>query len=177
MSEFARDAANSNSALLVGVEPTDLRGDHPLAGVALQRQMEQAAYRLGGESYRAPAQTVGDFLRGRKTDAFGEVIPSYLPGVVGADLRECLPPFVSASLQKALPVFGRQIAGFDRPDAVMTGVEARSSSPVRFLRGEDGQSSVKGLYPCGEGAGYAGGIMSAAVDGIRCAEWVLSRTE
>ncbi len=175
MSEFARDAVNSNSALLVGVDPSDLDGEHPLAGVALQRQMEQAAFRLGGGDYRAPAQTVGDFLAGRATVAFGDVTPSYLPGVSGADLHECLPSFVSGSLEKALPVFGRQIAGFDRADAVMTGVEARSSSPVRFLRGEDGQASVKGLYPCGEGAGYAGGIMSAAVDGIRCAEWVLSR--
>jgi len=174
MSEFARDAANSNSALLVGIAPEDLQSDHPLAGVALQRDMERAAFRLGGENYHAPAQLVGDFLASRKTTAFGDVVPSYLPGVTGADLHGCLPDVVSRSLSLALPVFGRQIRGFDRADAVMTGVEARSSSPVRYCRTEKGESvSVRGLYPCGEGAGYAGGIMSAAVDGIRCAEWLL----
>lgn len=175
MSEFARDARNSNSALLVGVSPDDMVGEHPLAGVALQRDMERAAFRLGGGNYRAPAQTVGDFLAARETIAFGDVIPSYDPGVRGADLHGCLPPFVASALKEALPVFGRQIRGFDRYDAVMTGVESRSSSPVRYWRDEKGESSVKGLYPCGEGAGYAGGIMSAAVDGIRCAEWVLSK--
>ncbi|MBQ4616794.1 MAG: FAD-dependent oxidoreductase [Clostridia bacterium] len=175
MSEFARDAANSNSALLVGVSPADLEGDDPLAGVALQRRMEQAAFRLGGGAYRAPSQTVGDFLAHRQTTVFEEVVPSYLPGVTGADLHECLPSFVSASLAEALPVFGRQIGGFDRPDAVMTGVEARSSSPVRYVRDERGHSSVRGLIPCGEGAGYAGGIMSAAVDGIRCAQWAMEQ--
>lgn len=175
MSEFARDACNSNSALLVGVTPADMDGDHPLSGVALQRQMERAAFVLGGADYRAPAQTVGDFLEKRPTTAFGEVVPSYLPGVKGADLHDCLPLFAAKALGEALPVFGRQIRGFDRVDAVMTGVESRSSSPVRYTRDEKGESSVRGLYPCGEGAGYAGGIMSAAVDGIRCAEWVLQR--
>ena len=175
MSEFARDAVNSNSALLVGINPSDLPGDHPLSGVVLQREMERAAFRLGGNDYRAPAQTVEDFMTSRRTTAFGDVTPSYLPGVTGADLHECLPTVVAQSLAQALPVFGRQIKGFDRPDAVMTGVEARSSSPVRYCRAEDGQSvSVKGLFPCGEGAGYAGGIVSAAVDGIRCAEWLLA---
>ncbi len=175
MSEYARDAVNSNSALLVGVSPSDMEGDHPLSGVALQREMERAAFQLGGGDYRAPAQTVGDFFEKKVTASFGEVKPSYLPGVTGADLHGCLPPFVAQSLEAALPIFGRQIKGFDRRDAVMTGVESRSSSPVRFLRDENGESSVKGLYPCGEGAGYAGGIMSAAVDGIRCAEWVLQK--
>ncbi|MBE6763059.1 MAG: FAD-binding protein [Ruminococcaceae bacterium] len=175
MSEYARDARNSNSALLVGVSPDDIKGDHPLGGVELQREMERAAFALGGGDYHAPAQTVGDFLSNTETVRFGEVKPSYLPGVRGADLHRCLPSFVSESLKAALPVFGRQIKGFDRVDAVMTGVESRSSSPVRFLRDERGESSIKGLYPCGEGAGYAGGIMSAAVDGIRCAEWILSK--
>ncbi len=173
MSEHARDAVNSNSALLVGVDPTDFGSADPLAGFAFQRQMEQAAYRLGGGGYRAPAQLVGDFLAGRGSTGAGEVSPSYLPGVTWTDLRECLPGFVTHSLKLALPVFGRQLAGFDRLDAVLTGVESRSSSPVRLLRDGEGQSAVRGVFPCGEGAGYAGGILSAAVDGIRCAEWAL----
>jgi uncharacterized FAD-dependent dehydrogenase len=173
MSEHARDAENSNSALLVGVEPSDFDGEHPLAGFDFQRKMERAAYALGGGDYRAPAQLVSDFLAGRASTAFGEVRPSYLPGVTLTDLRECLPPFVSESLRAALPIFGRQLRGFDRPDAVLTGVESRSSSPVRILRDHKGESAVAGVYPCGEGAGYAGGILSAAVDGIRCAEWVI----
>lgn len=173
MSLYARDAVNSNSALLVGVEPGDFGSEDPLAGFAFQRQMEQAAYRLGGGGYKAPAQLVGDFLAGRGSTAFGEVQPSYLPGVTLTDLRACLPGFVTRSLQGALPEFGRRLRGFDRPDAVLTGVESRSSSPVRLLRDREGQSAVRGVFPCGEGAGYAGGILSAAVDGIRCAEWVL----
>ncbi len=175
MSEFARDARNSNSALLVGISPSDMEGDHPLSGVALQRKMERAAFVLGGGNYRAPAQMVGDFIARKATTSFGDVTPSYLPGVTGSELHECLPPIVASSLEAALPVFGRQIQGFDRCDAVMTGVESRSSSPVRFLRDEHGEASIRGLFPCGEGAGYAGGIMSAAVDGIRCAEWVLQK--
>ena len=173
MSEHARDAENSNSALLVGVEPSDFGGEHPLAGFEFQRRMERAAYALGGGDYRAPVQLVGDFLQNRASSTLGEVPPSYLPGVTLSDLRECLPPFVSESLRAALPIFGRQLRGFDRPDAVLTGVESRSSSPVRIMRDHKGQSAVAGVYPCGEGAGYAGGILSAAVDGIRCAEWVL----
>ena len=173
MSLFARDAANSNSALLVGVTPEDFGSEHPLAGFELQRQMERAAYRLGGGGYRAPAQLVGDFLQDRASTGGGEVIPSYQPGVTWCDLRECLPSYVAGSLKLALPLFGRQIAGFDRHDAVLTGVESRSSSPIRLNRDSHGHSAVTGVYPCGEGAGYAGGILSAAVDGIRCAEWVL----
>jgi len=174
MSEFARDAICSNSALLVGISPEDLESTDPLEGVRLQRRMEQAAFRLGGGRYMAPAQCVGDFLQQKASVGFGSIPPSYQPGTVPSDLRECLPSFVSQSLCEALPQFGRQIKGFDAPEAVMTGVEARSSSPVRYLRDGDGHSSVKGLFPCGEGAGYAGGIMSAAVDGLRCAEWVLA---
>ncbi len=175
MSEFARDAENSNSALLVGVGPDDFAVDeasvaNPLAGVEFQRRMEQAAFRLGGGGYYAPAQTVGDFLAGRSSTGFSDVKPSYLPGVVPCDLRECLPDYVADSLRAALPMMGRQIAGFDRPDAVLTGVESRSSSPVWILRDERAQASVAGLFPCGEGAGYAGGIVSAAVDGVVCAE-------
>lgn len=169
MSEFARDAENSNSALLVNVTPDDMPGESPLAGVALQRQMEQAAYVLGGGDYRAPIQLVGDFLADTRSTALGDVQPSYVPGTTLCDLRACLPPFVSSALKRALPRFGRQIDGFDRHDAILTGVEARSSSPVRLRRDHCCQSTVRGLYPCGEGAGYAGGITSAAVDGIRCA--------
>jgi len=174
MSEFARNAENSNSALLVGVAPEDLSSEDVLAGFHLQRQMERAAFTLGGGGYRAPAQLVGDFLADRVSTAFGEVTPSYRPGVTLCDLRECLPPFVAQSLKSALPQLGRKLAGFDRPDALLTGVESRSSSPVRMVRGDSGESAVRGVYPCGEGAGYAGGIMSAAADGVRAAEWVMT---
>ncbi len=173
MSYHARDGVNSNAALLVGVEPADFGSDHPLAGFAFQRKMEQAAYTLGGGSYKAPAQLIGDFLRDRASTALGEVMPSYQPGVTLTDLRECLPGFVANALKAAFPMLGCQLAGFDRPDGVLTGVESRSSSPVRLVRDDRCQSAVAGVYPCGEGAGYAGGILSAAVDGIRCAEWVL----
>lgn len=174
MSEFARDAENSNSALLVNVTPEDMPGESPLAGISLQRQMEQAAFVLGGGNYRAPTQLVGDFLAGTGSTVLGEVQPSYVPGTILCDLHACLPSFVSSSLKQALPRFGRQIEGFDRPDAVLTGVETRSSSPVRITRDDMCQSTVRGLYPCGEGAGYAGGITSAAVDGIRCAIALIS---
>ena len=174
MSEFARDADNSNSALLVGVDPADFGSDHPLAGIDFQRKWERAAFELGGGDYRAPAQLVADFLKKQPTVAFGAVQPSYQPGVTPADLWKCLPAYVAGSLAAALPLLGRQLAGFDRPDAVLTGIEARSSSPVRLLRGEDGQSSIAGVFPCGEGAGYAGGITSAAVDGIRAAEHLIA---
>lgn len=173
MSEFARDAENSNSAVLVGVGPGDYGSDHPLAGVEFQRRIERAAFVLGGGGYRAPVQLVGDFLTGRATKTLGDIQPSYLPGVTPADLHECLPGFITDSLAAGLPLFGRQLAGFDRADAVMTGVESRSSSPVRILRDEKAQSVVKGIFPCGEGAGYAGGIVSAAVDGVYCAEQLI----
>ncbi|MBQ2780540.1 MAG: FAD-dependent monooxygenase [Clostridia bacterium] len=174
MSYHARNAENSNSALLVGVQPSDFVDDHPLSGIKLQREMEQAAYRLGGCNYHAPAQLVGDFMKHKPSVAAGGVAPSYKPGITWCDLHECLPHFVSDSLEQSLPLFGKRIRGFDSTDAVLTGVESRSSSPVRLLRNESGQSSIKGLFPCGEGAGYAGGITSAAVDGIRCAEWLLT---
>ena len=174
MSEFARDARNSNSAVLVGVTPEDFGSTDPLGGVAFQRRLEQAAYRLGGGDYRAPAQLVGDFLQHTPSRGLGEVEPSYRPGVTLTDLHGCLPPEVTASLEAALPLFDRQLRGFARRDAVLTGVESRSSSPVRMLRDEGGQSALRGIFPCGEGAGYAGGIVSAAADGIRCAEWLIA---
>ncbi len=174
MSEHARTAENSNSALLVGVGPEDFDTAHPLSGFDFQQKWEALAFTLGGGNFKAPAQLVGDFLKDRASQALGDIAPSYQPGITLCDLRECLPPIVAASLKAALPMFGQQIKGFDRYDAVLTGIESRSSSPVRILRNQEtGQSALIGVYPCGEGAGYAGGILSAAVDGIKCAEWVL----
>ncbi|MBQ3055220.1 MAG: FAD-binding protein [Oscillospiraceae bacterium] len=175
MSLHARAEKNANSAVLVNVTPSDFESDHPLSGVTLQRTLEQAAYRLGGETYRAPAQCFADFATGRKTCSFGAVSPTYRPGVTGANLREILPEFVGESLIQGIRLFDRKLAGFAAPDAVLTGVEARSSSPVRIERNELLLSSRPGIYPCGEGAGYAGGILSAAVDGIRVAEAILEQ--
>ncbi len=172
MSEFARDQENINGALLVSVTPEDFGGDGPLAGVEFQRRLEETAFDAGGRDYRAPAQRVEDFLAGRPSSAPGRVAPSYRPGVRWCDLHDCLPSFVSETISQALPILGRKLPGYAAPDAVMTAVESRSSSPVRIPRGEDGQSPVRGLYPCGEGAGYAGGILSAAADGCRMAELV-----
>lgn len=183
MSRYARDGENANAAVLVGVEESDLPGDDVLAGVELQRRMERAAYAAGGCTYAAPAQRVGDFLAGRATQpADGEanpVKPSYARGVAWCDLGDVLPDFVADSIREALPQFDRRLHGFASPDAVMTGVEARSSSPVRVVRDKESLQAFfadgtpcGGVFPCGEGAGYAGGIMSAAVDGLRVAEAV-----
>ena len=173
MSEHARSGANANSAILVGIDPRDYGGDGPLAGIAFQRRWESAAFRLGGGNYHAPVQRVGDFLAGRPSTGPGEVLPTYRPGVRYGDLAGCLPDFAAAALRQALPLLGRTLRGFDHPDAILTAVESRSSSPVRVLRGGNGESKVRRLFPAGEGAGYVGGIMSAAVDGIRAAEAVL----
>ena len=170
MSCSARDGENANSALLVGVRPEDFPGDGVLAGMYWQRQIEQAAFRLAGETYRAPAQLVGDFLARKPSAGPDSVLPSYRPDVCWSDLHQLLPAFLCDALEAAIPEFGKKLAGFDDPGAVLTGPETRSSSPVRILRGTDFSSSVSGLYPCGEGAGFAGGITSAAVDGMRCAE-------
>ena len=171
MSEFARDQENINGGLLVNVTPEDYGGGRdPLAGIAFQRRLEAAAYDLGGGGYRAPAQRVGDFLAGRPSTGPGRVTPSYRPGVTWTDLRLCLPDFVADTIAGALPLLGQKLRGYDDPDAVLTAVESRSSSPVRIPRNGTYQSSLRGLYPCGEGAGYAGGILSAAADGMRCAE-------
>mgnify|MGYP004472953575 FL=1 len=169
MSEFARAGENANSALLVGIPP-DSSGN-PLRGIELQRRMEKAAYTLGGGGYKAPVQLVGDFLADRESRTLGDIYPTYKPGFTLCDLRECLPGDVAEALKAAIPDLGRRLDGFDRNDAVMTGVESRSSSPVRIIRNENKCSPLcSGLYPCGEGAGYAGGIVSAAADGIHCAE-------
>lgn len=172
MSYHARDGVNANSALLCEVLPSDLP-EGLFAGMEFQRELEKAAFRAGGGEFRAPAQTVGDFLAGIPSVAFGEVTPTYSRGVTPSNLRDVLPEFVSDALAEALPLFGKKLQGFDHPDAVMTGVESRSTSPVRILRGETMQSSVAGLYPIGEGAGYAGGIISAAIDGVKCAETIV----
>ena len=172
MSQYSRNERNANAGIVVGISPADYPAD-PLAGIAFQRRWESLAFAAGGGLYRAPAQLVGDFLAGRASTALGDVAPSYRPGVTPADLAACLPDFAVAAIREALPAFARRIPGFDRADAVLTGVETRTSSPLRILRGENGQSiNTVGLFPAGEGAGFAGGILSAAIDGIRAAEAV-----
>ncbi len=193
MSQYSRNERNANAGMVVGIEPVDYPADpaafeaalgaqadprlqpgqahHPLAGIVLQRQLESRAYLLGGSTYEAPAQLVGDFLAARPSTALGGVQPSYKPGVRLGDLAPALPEYAITAMREALPVFGRKIKGYDMPDAVLTGVETRTSSPLRMPRGDDCQSvNVRGLYPAGEGAGYAGGILSAGVDGIKVAE-------
>ncbi|MES2343682.1 MAG: NAD(P)/FAD-dependent oxidoreductase [Pseudomonadota bacterium] len=173
MSQYSRNERNANSGFVVGISPEDYGGDHPLAGIELQRTLESAAFVAGGSDYHAPGQTVGDFLAGRASTALGEVVPSYKPGVRPTDLAALMPDYVSAAMREALPVFGRKIPRYDDPDAVLTGVETRTSSPIRITRGADFQSlNVAGLFPAGEGAGYAGGILSAAIDGVKVAEAV-----
>jgi len=169
MSYSARDGVNSNSALLVTLHPEDFPYEGNLGGMKWQRDIERAAYNCGG-SYLAPAQLAGDFLAHRASAGAGCIEPSYKPGVVWTDLHTVLPERITSVLENALPELGRKLKGFDCPDAVLTAPEARSSSPVRIIRDENCEGSLKGLYPCGEGAGYAGGITSAAVDGMRCAE-------
>lgn len=173
MSLFARDGKNANSALLVGVSPEDFGSDHPLAGMKLQETIEQAAFKAAGSNYYAPVQLVGDFLKNQPSTKFGKVKPTYRPGVTFCQLEEYLPSFVTETLREALPILGRKLKGFDGADAVLTGPETRSSSPVKMPRGEDYQANIRGIYPCGEGAGYAGGITSAAADGIRVALAIL----
>ncbi|MFM2300996.1 MAG: hypothetical protein RLZZ84_732 [Pseudomonadota bacterium] len=171
MSQYSRAEFNANSGLVVDIDPDRDFPGHPLAGMELQRKLEALAFVAGGSNYQAPGQKVGDFLKDEPSTAFGSVIPSYQPGVKLTELKQCLPDFVIDAIREALPVFGRQVPGYDHPDVVMTGVETRTSSPIRIRRGADCQSiNTRGLYPAGEGAGYAGGILSAAVDGIKVAE-------
>ncbi len=173
MSQYSRNERNANAALVVGVTPADFPG-HPLAGIDFQRRWEAAAFQAGGGTYAAPAQKVGDFLAGRPSTKLGAVAPSYTPGVHLTDLSSCLPEFVITAIREALLAFGKQIQGFDMDDALLTGVETRTSSPLRITRDRVSYQSLntRGLYPAGEGAGYAGGILSAAVDGIEVAEAV-----
>jgi uncharacterized FAD-dependent dehydrogenase len=193
MSQYSRNERNANAGIVVGIDPADYPTDrqafadalgdsyaeeaqslgrvHPLAGVVLQRQLESHAYVLGGSTYEAPGQLVGDFLAGRASTQLGAVEPSYKPGVHLGDLATALPAYAIAAMREALPAFAKTIKGFDQHDAVLTGVETRTSSPLKMTRGADFQSlNVRGLYPAGEGASYAGGILSAGVDGIKVAE-------
>jgi uncharacterized FAD-dependent dehydrogenase len=174
MSYADRDGENANAALLVTLNPKDFPYDGPLGGVQWQRDIEKAAYGVS-DSYRAPAQTVGDFLQGKPSSGCGAVKPTYRPGVAWCNLGDVLPEKITKALKTAIPMLNSNLKGFNDPEAVLTAPETRSSSPVRIVRGEDRQSvSIRGLYPAGEGAGYAGGIMSAAIDGILCAEAMLN---
>ena len=173
MSQYSRAEFNANSGLVVGIDPARDYPGHPLAGIALQRKYEELAFTAGGGDYSAPGQRLGDFVAGRPSVALGEVTPSYKPGVRLTDLASCLPDYAVIAIREALPTFGRQIPGYDHPDAMLTGVETRTSSPIRITRGTDFQSlNTRRLFPAGEGAGYAGGILSAAIDGIKVAEAV-----
>ena len=174
MSQYSRNERNANSGIVVGITPEQDYPGHPLAGIEFQRQWEARAFELGGSNYDAPAQLVGDFLAGKPSTALGSVVPSYKPGVHLTDLATALPDYVITAIREALPAFDKQIKGFAMHDAVLTGVETRTSSPVRIKRNTATYQSIntKGLYPAGEGAGYAGGILSAAIDGIEVAEAV-----
>ena len=177
MSYSKRDGENANAALLVTLHPEDFPGEGVLAGMVWQREIERRAFRLGGGNYHTPAQRAGDFLARVPSVGPGSVLPSYRPGVTWCELHEVLPERITGVLEQAIPALGKKLRGFDDADAVLTAPETRSSSPVRILRGADLSASVGGLYPCGEGAGYAGGISSAAVDGVRCAEAVLRQID
>ncbi|WP_158968437.1 NAD(P)/FAD-dependent oxidoreductase [Paraglaciecola sp. L3A3] len=171
MSQYSRHERNANSAIVVGITPEQDYPDHPLAGIELQRRLEELAFKVGGENYHAPAQLIGDFLKGKSSEQLGEVKPSYTPGVTLTDLAKVVPDYVVAAIREAIPAFDRKIKGFAKTDGLLTGVETRTSSPVCIKRGKDLQSiNTKGLYPAGEGAGYAGGIWSAGIDGIKVAE-------
>ena len=176
MSQYSRNERNANAAIVVGIEPEKDYPGSPLAGIELQEKLEEKAFELGGSDYTAPAQLVGDFIRGKPSSEFGQVEPSYKPGIKLGDLHQALPEYAIRAIQEALPEFGKQIKGFDRNDAILTGIETRTSSPVRITRDRDTLQSLntKGLYPAGEGAGYAGGILSAGVDGIKVAEAVIT---
>lgn len=174
MSQYSRNERNANAGIVVGITPEVDYPDNPLAGMALQRQLESHAYVLGGSNYAAPAQLIGDFLANKPSQQFGQVVPSYTPGVHLTNLDSTLPAFAIEAIREAIPVFAKQVKGYDLADGLLTGVETRTSSPIRIKRDDHSLQSVntKGLYPCGEGAGYAGGILSAGVDGIRVAEAV-----
>ena len=169
MSKFKRDGINANSAILVNVTPNDFSSNSPLSGIEFQKELEEKAFILGGSNYNAPIQKVYDFLNNKISENLGNVLPTYMPGTTFANLNTILPKFVSDTLKEGILYFDTKIKGFANPDSILTGVETRSSSPIKILRNESLESNISGIYPCGEGAGYAGGIMSAAVDGIKCA--------
>ena len=175
MSNFARDGKNANSAILVNVTPDDFADNSPLAGVYFQKDLEEKAFILGGSNYYAPIQRIQDFLENKKSTFIGNVQPSYLPGVTLSNLNDILPNFVSDTLKQGILYFNTKLNGFATADGILTGVETRSSSPIKIPRNDKFVSNINGIYPCGEGAGYAGGIMSAAVDGIKCARAILSK--
>ncbi|OOB77390.1 MAG: hypothetical protein BEN19_02025 [Epulopiscium sp. Nuni2H_MBin003] len=175
MSLHKRDGVNVNSAILVNITPDDFESNNPLAGIRLQQQLERLAYDLGGENYNAPVQTVGDFLQNKPTTEIGVVKPTYKPDVTKTNIRESLPKFMADSIADAINYFGTKIEKFNHPDALITGIETRSSSPIRILRDKQYQSNIEGIYPAGEGAGYAGGITSSAVDGIQAAEIIAQK--
>lgn len=177
MSEHARDRENANSALLVNVTPDDFKSDHPLAGVYFQQKYENLAFNLGGGDYKAPVQLIGDFLNDKYSTDLGNVIPSYTPGFKLTNIKECLPEFIVETMKESIIELSKKLEGFSLYDGILTGVETRSSSPIRIVRDEENLESVNisGLYPCGEGAGYAGGIVSAAVDGIKSAEKIIEK--
>ncbi|MFA7209046.1 MAG: FAD-dependent monooxygenase [Parcubacteria group bacterium] len=175
MSEQAQDGQNSNSALLVNVFPNDFGSDSPLAGIEFQREWEKKAFVAGGGKYKAPAQLVGDFLQNKPSEKIGGISSTYGPGVMMTTLDSCLPDYVLESLREALPILDRKVKGFAHPEAVLTGVETRSSSPVKIVRSENFQSNIAGIYPAGEGSGYAGGIVSAALDGMMVAEAIIKK--
>lgn len=175
MSEHARDGENANSALLVGVTPKDFESDHPLGGIEFQRKWEEKAFTVGGGNYNAPAQLIGDFLEDKASTEIKSVKPTYKKAITLTNLKDVLPEYVIKTLREAILDFDKKIKGFANPHGILTGVETRSSSPIRIIRGEDYQSNIEGIYPCGEGAGYAGGIISAGVDGVRIAEAIASK--
>lgn len=177
MSNFARDGENANSALLVNISIEDFYKESPLDGMYFQEELEKKAFELGGKNYNAPIQRVEDFLENKTTTNLGKIKPTYMPGVTFANLNEILPEFVSNTLKEGLTELDQKLHGFAEHDAIMTGVETRSSSPVQITRDKETMNSinVQGLYPCGEGAGYAGGIMTAAIDGIKCAIKIIEK--
>ena len=177
MSYYARDLENANSAVLVGITPEDFGGDDPLAGMHLQRELESKAFEAGGKNYSAPVQLFGDLKNNRTSTEFGKIRATCKPGTKFANLREILPEYVVDSLIEGIEAFGSKIGCFNSDDAVLTGVETRSSSPVRMVRDDNMESSMDGVFPIGEGAGYAGGIMSSAMDGIKAAEKILEKSQ
>ena len=175
MSNFLRDGINANSAVLVNVTPEDFANTSPLAGMYFQKDLEEKAFVLGGSNYFAPIQRFEDFFNNTKSTHIGKIVPTYKPGTTLSNLNDILPEFVSTTLKEGILYFDKKLTGFANPDSILTGLETRSSSPVTIIRNENLVSNIDGVYPCGEGAGYAGGIMTAAVDGIKCAIAIIEK--